>query len=409
MKRQIFLLAVFISATFLSNAQLTTAKVFAADTFRIQKFPFRVWFDGEKVRKPARIESILLTKNDLQINRDWRAAKTTRNVGTGVMVLGLVLEAVSLVKQVSGDEGGADLLLGGAGLFLGGAIIQVFGKAPTERALRRYNDLEMGRTGPSVAPPTGIIKQDGRTQNALPRNGERSDSLAKKKRNPDAPGPRLALRTGLNTSKLWEIGGSEELRSDEKTWWAKSLPVAVAYEMPGSAPGHAFSLELSLLSKGFREKSETTGPDGSIKSRTDLQLRFLQLAGLKKFPIGPQDRKLCFHAQGGVFVAYAASARWKSRTVTKNEDTKRWTRQIAKIEFGDEFGQLNANRFDAGLLAGAGVSYPAWRGRITFDTRFSFGAMNLDKRKIEDSDLKYPSLHTRDLALMVGYSVPLSQ
>jgi len=221
--------------------------------------------------------------------------------------------------------------------------------------------------------------------------------------------PRITFRTGLNISKLWEIGGSDELRSDEKTWWAKSMPVALAYEMPGNTPGHAFTLELSRVSKGFRDKTETTNNGSTTKSRTDLQMRFLQIAGLKTLPLGPQERKLRFHAQGGVFIAYATVARWKSRSVFKDDDTKRWTRQITKIKFGSEFGQLNANRFDAGLMAGAGVSYPVGYGRITFDARFSFGAMNLEKTKSEDPELKLPSLHTRDLALMVGYSVPISR
>ncbi len=405
MKRPFFLLAAFVFVASLSNAQLTVAKA-SPDTFRIQKFPFRVWFDGEKIRKPKQVESILLTKKDLQINRDWQTANTTRSIGTGVMVLGVVLEAVSLVKQVNGDEGGTNLLLGGAGLLLGGAIIQMFSKGPSERAIKRYNDLEMGRAS--------LFLTSSQDTSKPPLNiGDRTEisekTSVKKKYDPDAAGPRITFRTGLNVSKLWEIGGSDELRSDEKIWWAKSMPVALAYEMPGNTPGHAFTLELSLVSKGFRDKTETTTNGGTTKSRTDLQMRFLQIAGLKTLPLGPQDRKLRFHARGGAFIAYAASARWKSRIVLKDDDTKRWTRQITKIKFGSEFGQLNANRFDAGLMAGAGVSYPVGCGRVTFDAQFSFGAMNLEKTKSEEPELKPPSLHTRDLALMVGYSVPISR
>ncbi len=136
-------------------------------------------------------------------------------------------------------------------------------------------------------------------------------------------------------------------------------------------------------------------------------MRFLQISALKKLPIGSQGKKLQLYAEGGVFAGYAVKARQNTRTVLKNDDLKKWTRTLSKHEFGDEPGQFNMSRFDAGLVVGAGVSYRVGPGRISLDARFSAGAIDLGKAEPVDTDLKYPSVHTRDFALLLGYSVPM--
>jgi hypothetical protein len=376
------LLAALLAAPFWAFAQISLDKL-SPDTFRVQKFPVRYFYAGEKLRKPKQVESILLTKNDLQINRDWQKAQTVRSVGTGVSAIGLVIMSMGLVQQIRGNEGGTNLLVGGAGVMLGGTIVGAFANRPSKRAMGRYNGLHTGRITPEPA---------GNSPAAAP-------SVA------GGGSPLIGFRTGLNASKFWAIGGSEELQSEEKTWWAKSLPIALTYEMPGASAGHSLLLELALISKGYRIKSETTNSTSTTHSRSDLQMRFVQLSALKRLPIGAQGRKLRFYGEGGLFVGYAAKARLKTRSVLKNDDLKRWTRTLTKREFGDEQGQLDMGRFDAGLALGAGASYPLGPGRISLGLRLSAGAINLQKAEPADPELKLPAVHTRDAGVWVGWSV----
>lgn len=368
-----------------AQAQLTLDKI-SPDTFRVQKFPVRYFYAGEKLRKPKQVQSILLAKNDLQINRDWQTAQTVRNVGTGISAVGVVLMGIGLIQQIKGDDGGTNLLLGGAGVMLGGFVVGAFSNKPSKRVMYRYNSLHLGRIAPS---PVGEKSADNQATN-------------------DSKCPCVGFRTGLNASKFWEVGGSDELKSEEKTWWAKSLPAALTYEVPGASAGHALLLELALVSKGYRTKSETTNTTSTTHSRSDLQLRFLQLSALKRLPIGAQGRKLRFHAEGGLFAGYAAKARLKTRSVLKNEDLKRWTRSLAKRGFGDETGQLDMGRFDAGLVLGVGASHPLGPGRISLGLRLSAGAINLQKAEPFDPELRMPAVHTRDAGVSVAYAVPLN-
>lgn len=379
----LLLLSLFAPA---AQAQITLDKL-SPDTFRIQKFPVRYFYGGEKLRKPKQVESILLTKNDLQINRDWQQAQTIRSIGTGISAIGVIIMGMGLVQQIRGNEGGTSLLVGGAGGMLVGGIVGAFANRPSKRATYRYNGLHTGRLAPGPAganpPPTPSVAGGGT--------------------------PLVGFRTGLNASKFWEIGGSDELQNEEKTWWAKSLPVALTYEMPGTSAGHSLLLELALISKGYRTKSETTNTTSTTHSRSDLQMRFLQLTAMKRLPIGAQHRRLRFHAEGGLFVGYAAKARLKTRSVLKNEDLKRWTRTLTKREFGDEQGRLDMGRFDAGLVLGAGASYPLGPGRVSLGLRLSAGAVNLEKREPFDPDLKLPAVHTRDAGVSIAYSLPLNR
>lgn len=102
------------------------------------------------MRTPKQMQPILMTLNDPQINRDWQTAKTTRGIGTGVMILGLAMEGLGLLNQIQGNEGGTGLMLGGAGVALSGIIIKISANRPTRRAVTRYNDLQNGRVSQSV-------------------------------------------------------------------------------------------------------------------------------------------------------------------------------------------------------------------------------------------------------------------
>lgn len=370
------------------------------DTFRIQNFPLRFWYDGEKISKPRKIEAILLPPNDPQINRDWQNGKTIRNIGLGIQIVGLGVMTAGFLKTIQGEEDDNNLLLTGAGVMLGGVVIQIAGTGPVKRSMRRYNDLQMRRVDPPI--PT-VLKPD-------PLAG--SDSLIPLKRPAGravAPPPKasVGLFVGINNSKLWEIGGSEELRTQDQIWWAKSVPLTIRYEIPGKRPGDVLRFELALLSKGLRIKTEETGSSGSVRARSDFQMRFAQLSSLKTLPIGRQDGPLRFSAHGGAFVSYAATARFKTRAVSKDEDTKTWTRSIHKAEFGDEFGEINSKRFDAGLALGAGATWPLGPGRIGFEARFSVGLINLENGKSPFPDYELPSLHTRDLTFLLGYAIPV--
>jgi hypothetical protein len=323
------------------------------------------------------------------------------------MALGVALELAGLSKSIKGDPAGSNLTTGGAVVVLGGVVISMLSKKPTKRAVLRFNDLEMGRSSLSNRETVNPLdtKEDGALQENQQTGSQRATS---KVRQPDSPGPRIAVHIGMNNSKFWEIGGSEELRTDEKIWWAKTTPIAISYEMPSSVPGQSLVIELAAIGKGERDKSESTTSSGTTKSKSDFQMTFAQLSAIKKIPIGTQNSHLRFHAEGGVFVGYAVNAKTQSRSRLKNDDTRRFTRQVTQRELGDGPGQLDFGRLDAGILIGAGASYPIGHGRLLFDMRFSVGALNQLNAESPDPVLKLPSLHTRDLAFMVGYSVPLS-
>lgn len=351
------------------------------------------------MKRPARIESVLLSKNDPLIASDWQSAKAVQNTGLGVMVVGLGIETAGFVKTVQGESGG-NLLLIGAGTMLTGALIQIAGLGPARRAMNRYNNLQLGKVDPPI--PT-VLKSDSLI---TPKPAVQPAAMAAAS-DDKQPSAQITLSTGQNFSKLWEIGGSEELQSEEKIWWSHNTPLALQYEMPGRRQGHALALELAFYNKGFRIKTEETDEESSVRARSDFQLRFVQFAGLKKIPLGPPNRRLHCSAQGGVFLGYAASARLKTRVVAEDQNSKVWTRSIEKLDFGDDYEEINVKRFDAGLLLGAGASWPLWRGRIVLDARFSVGLVDLEKSESPFPDYQLPALHSRDLIVLLGYSIPV--
>lgn len=146
-----FLLTIgFVFASSVSNyAQQTMSNegLFVIEKKRIKSA------QGEKL-SPKDVEAITQTLNDPNINAQVRNARTQINIGTGIMVGGLVLELGSLLTLKKDNLGliefspsSSALLIGGAAALLGGVIVQRLGFNKLKSAAAAYNNIKSGKKG----------------------------------------------------------------------------------------------------------------------------------------------------------------------------------------------------------------------------------------------------------------------
>lgn len=157
MFRTIFLFLFLLSGSFVF-AQYTPAnknllpKTNLTDTFRIKNYPFTIWYGSTFYKKPLKLEHIVLSKNDGQIEKYWNNGKVMKTLGFGVQVVGVGMLAYGLVKNLKNTNGlieysgsSSSLTLGGAVMMLGGIAIQIGGTSNYKKAFRRYNNLQRGQ------------------------------------------------------------------------------------------------------------------------------------------------------------------------------------------------------------------------------------------------------------------------
>lgn len=122
------------------------------DTFRIKNYPLKIWYGSTLYKKPLKLEPVVLSKKDPQIEKLWKNGKLVRNIGFGVTYVGVGIMALGLIKDIENAKNGtydpgssATSTLRGAFVYLGGAVIALTGTSSLKKALRRYNDLQRGQ------------------------------------------------------------------------------------------------------------------------------------------------------------------------------------------------------------------------------------------------------------------------
>lgn len=170
MKKALFSIAICL----LIMAQAAFAQ---PDTLQISKR--KIFYHGERL-SGQQLTDLLASIKDTEIDRLLSSYKTSSTVGyvvgTGGLVMMGVGEALDLADPL--ETNGLGLLVGGAGVMLGGGIVNMIGSTAIKKAILRYNDVVLGRTGSPVqssTPPTTVSSPpaiEGNPSNATPASPE---------------------------------------------------------------------------------------------------------------------------------------------------------------------------------------------------------------------------------------------
>lgn len=131
---------------------LTTELQSQNDTIRVSKR--KIYYQGEKINGKELLD-VLKSVNDPEVSRLLSSYNTTNTIGYVVSAGGLVMmgvgEAMDLADPI--ETNGLGLLVGGAGVMLGGGLISLAGNTSMKKAIQRYNDVILGRTGETGQSP----------------------------------------------------------------------------------------------------------------------------------------------------------------------------------------------------------------------------------------------------------------
>jgi hypothetical protein len=148
-------------------------------------------------------------------------------------------------------------------------------------------------------------------------------------------------------------------------------------------------IELNYSQRGWVE-NDTTGVD-DLKYKN--QMDYLELPILSHVNIGGGKLRGVFNL--GPYLGYALN-----RSIT-TENVDRGTSESSKYSFDTD----KDNRFDFGLMVGAGMEYRFNFGKLTAEARYTFGFGDINKEKFFQSELS----QFRIITLLVKYTVPLSR
>ncbi|MFN0037314.1 MAG: outer membrane beta-barrel protein [Saprospiraceae bacterium] len=403
-RRSIFVGGLLLIGTFALqlNAQTVITPSPSTDTFRIRNFPLVIRYAEKKIKKPKQAQSILLAKNDPQINRDWQTSKTLRNVGLGIQILGLGVEAIGLAKTLNSDGGDENnLVLKGVGIMLGGVILQAIGTGPMKRAMRRYNGLQTGRIRPTVAPPIPTIYK------------AKSPVAEADTTPPPAPSPAKKFSKGFVAGATWGgaaigLGWSKQKLNYEEFFdkplkRARVFSYALQYGKQVSET-LGWQIELGLTQHGYRE--EQTGNTGGVKTtvKADLRVRYLEVPFLLnlKLPIGGQNIRL--EAMPGASVGFLNSAKVIAHGEGAQDDTKVRVKISSKLDLREVKFE---DKLDAALLLGLRAAKRCGPGRIFLEGRYHFGILNLERNAETGPEDEKPKAFNRTFLLRAGYQIPL--
>jgi len=148
-------------------------------------------------------------------------------------------------------------------------------------------------------------------------------------------------------------------------------------------------VELNYSQRGWVE-NDTTGVDDL---KYNNQMDYLELPILSHVNIGGGKLRGVFNL--GPYLGYALN-----RSIT-TENVDRGTSESSKYSFDTE----KDNRFDFGLMVGAGMEYRFNFGKLTAEARYTFGFGDINKEKFFQSELS----QFRIITLLVKYTVPISR
>jgi hypothetical protein len=177
------------------------------------------------------------------------------------------------------------------------------------------------------------------------------------------------------------------------------LALGAAFELP-LTDVLSIQPELLFAQKGWRETS------GSQELR--FGLNYLEIPVLAKYRFGEAD-ELHFFGYAGPYFGFGLGGRYKfSGSSFSEEGSVKFGKAPDNYTGGDTYlgGSDETNRIDAGLNIGAGVGLPLGPGVATFEARYGFGLVNLDKPGQGQSRSDVLSQH-RVFGIFVGYSLSL--
>lgn len=147
--------------------------------------------------------------------------------------------------------------------------------------------------------------------------------------------------------------------------------------------------EINYSQKGWVE-NDTVGLN-NLKYKS--QINYIEMPVLTHVNIGGGNFRGLLNL--GPYFGYALSAK-KS---VKDIDTGR------EESLDYNFDSDKDNRFDFGLMAGGGFEYRFPFGKIAAEARYSIGLGNIDKVKIQESEVS----QYRVVSMIVRYTMPLSK
>jgi hypothetical protein len=183
----------------------------------------------------------------------------------------------------------------------------------------------------------------------------------------------IGLRAGVGFSKLVESGPLANKAEADLVSDLSGINVAIPFEYKLSGR-MSIQPELAFSQKGF----EYVGGIGKT------QLNYVELPLLLKFAFGQQDVKL--NLLFGPSLGYAVSG------------ANTFLGEKVKIDFADE----DIKRFDIGMQAGLGASYPLSNGSIFLDARYILGFADLSTSTLN-------TINSRSYAFNIGYLYSLNK
>lgn len=206
----------------------------------------------------------------------------------------------------------------------------------------------------------------------------------------------LGLKAGLNLAK----DHSDNESINEFTEYMPGVYITLPVELQLS-DYFAIQAEPGFMQKGMKIVAESTyeyepGVFATMDMDTRMTYNFLSLPILAKGKFGPEAIKVFVVA--GPEVAYALNGKAKMEMTVTNGTTET-IKETEDIDFKED----EIDRFDYGLILGAGVEAQIGPGWITLDGRYNLGLNNYIQYEGEEA---YKAYH-RGIGILVGYKVPI--
>jgi opacity protein-like surface antigen len=195
----------------------------------------------------------------------------------------------------------------------------------------------------------------------------------------------VGLQVGNNLSKM-DFTNNEDFRLTEIDNRQGFMGGIVVQFMGEKHAG--VQAEINYSQRGWIV-NDTTGDDFiKYKNRMD----YLEMPILTHINIGGKKLRGLFNI--GPYLGYALNR----STVTENVDTGE--KESSKYTFNAD----SDNRFDFGLMVGAGMEYRLKKGKLAAELRYVVGLGDINKVKVYESELS----QFRIISVLVRYTLPVA-
>jgi hypothetical protein len=210
----------------------------------------------------------------------------------------------------------------------------------------------------------------------------------------------IGLRGGINFTRgdLQETDVTDNMQEYLIAPYA-AIPVEFKF-----GENFALQAEPTFIQKGLKlfeqfEMEDEVGQMMNYENDFRTRINYLTLPVLAKGLAGTEN--LRFYAVAGPEVGYALSGTKKlEMVVTNGEQT------TEKISEDINFDKDGIDRFDFGLIFGAGVEAKLGPGAVVLDGRYNLGLYDIDRSAEVNPN---PELYNRGIAVSIGYMLPLGK